>query len=93
MFKKIDFQDAVWILQSGEYYLLQEEPLQAHCENVLENGINSENWFDAFVLGIKLENEDLQNAAQKMMPRVAQEKLLGMMKAKFQKVIIESMEF
>ena len=81
IFHNIDIRDAGWILRFGEYYLLQE-PLQMYCEKLLENGINSKNWFDAFMLGIELDNEDLQNVARKMMPsRVEhQEMLLEMLK-------------
>ena len=90
IYDNIDIQDAVWILQFSDYYLLQEEPLKTFCESVLENGINGENWFNMFMLGVKLENDDLQNAARKMIPEgEMKEKFLEIIKKDFQESMME----
>eukprot|EP01127_Copromyxa_protea_P010292 TRINITY_DN2504_c0_g1_i1.p1 TRINITY_DN2504_c0_g1~~TRINITY_DN2504_c0_g1_i1.p1 ORF type:complete len:295 (+),score=42.68 TRINITY_DN2504_c0_g1_i1:691-1575(+) len=63
--KTISFEDAGWILHSVQYYLLQNETnLITLCQHVISSRVTPENWFDAWNLGVKLDNTELREIAE-----------------------------
>jgi hypothetical protein len=59
----ITFTDAGWISSWAPFYLLNDTPLEKHCQTMVSSKLDGTSWMEAFLLGTRMENKEIQQKA------------------------------
>jgi len=74
---ELNINDAKFILDYVEYYLLTDD-IKVLCHKIFSTSINSNNWFDMFKMGVKLNSDEIKNLSLKFKPSNLDIELLEM---------------